>query len=233
MFVALSMFRTWRVASDLSVLLMVGFNILMYLTRAGNWVITSDDERVFVRAVARPLILTRTKDALNRLSIVVCALSQIRSLSGHRIEIVTESGNIYSHWLVFEVEPEVLNELETRLSRFYAERVSMHRPVEVLLRTDEGKYFLRWDGVKPPLNEFLAAVSSRYPGLSGTAQIGEHTVDAKDLISQPEIERRAKIRFLINLGMVPFAVSLLTTARNGMSLMEASNYVGSIRGNAR
>jgi hypothetical protein len=226
----LTVLKAWIIVMTCTILLAAGFNLLMYSLR-GDWLIALGGSRVVFRAVAAPLIFKGTRDAMTRLSLIALSFSEIRWIGGQNIEIVEAAGKISTHWLVFEVEAAVMKELEESLSRVYSERMSMRKPVQFLLRYDGGRCFLRWDGVKPSLNEFLTVTSSRFPELNATMPSEERIIDARQFAVQPETEREGKIRLLTNLGLGQLILPLLT-GRNGMPLKEATTYIAAaLRGN--
>ncbi len=100
----------------------------------------------------------------------------------------------------------------------------MKRPVQFLLRYHGERLFLRWDCVTPSLGEFLGELAARYPHLSCRSEIETDTCDARKLSLQPEAERQAKIRLLLNMGLGILVLPLLTRD-GGMTVKEATEYM--------
>lgn len=122
-------------------------------------------------------------------------------------------------------------EMEACLSSLHSARRRLGRPVQFLLRYDSGRCFLRWDGLRPPLKEYLATIASRVSEMGEIARSEERTIDVRHLASQPEGERRLNISLMVNLGLGQLVLPLLTAGR-GMSLKDATRYLDAILGEA-
>ena len=226
-FCVFSVVKSWMTMAAILFFLDLCFNVLAF-RMSNEWICAFVNGEFSVRIIAPPLLFKTTKMARNSQHVIVFPLHEIQALGSQKIEIQEWGGSISTNWLAFDVSPDVMNEVVDSRNALRTECQRLRKTVLRLLRFSGNRCFLQWSQMRMPLDKFISEASEKFPSLS-INEPRSLTMDVRNLATQPEDERKWKIRLLFDLGMAVYILPYLT-ARNGMSTIEAKQYAKGVIG---
>lgn len=226
-FCVFSVVKSWMTMATILFFLDLCFNVLAF--RMNNeWICAFVNGEFAVRMIAPPLLSRMTKRTRNSQHAIAFPLHEIQALGAQKVEIQEWAGSISTNWLAFDVSPDVMDGVVDNRNAIRTECQRLGETVSRLLRYSGNRCFLQWAQMRMPLDKFISEASDKFPSLSINEPLSL-TMDVRDLATQPEDERKWKIRLLFDLGLAVYILPYLT-ARNGMSTVEAKQYAKGVIG---